>query len=101
MKTYTISQTATMLNVTTVRIHGLLKAGKLELSDEAVKQGNKFVKGVTEESIANLQLARQLGRQGGSRQYIITLDESELADLTEKGFELKPRFVKKVQDDEE
>jgi hypothetical protein len=81
-----------------VRIHGLLKAEKLVLSDEAAKIGNKFVKAITEESIANLQLQRQI-RSIGSRQYIITLSEEEANELSET-YELRPRFEKKVASEE-
>jgi hypothetical protein len=93
MKTFTIAQTAALLNVTTVRVHGLIKANKLVVSDDAIVQNNKFVKSITEESITNLQLSRQ--NKSDRRQYIIELNDDEYSELRES-YELRVRFAKKV-----
>jgi hypothetical protein len=101
MNAYTISATSEMLNVTTVRVHGLIKSGKLVVADEAAKVGNKFVKAITEESIQELMIQRANGQtRSGSRQYIITLEPEQVELLQAEGYELKPRFTKKVKVEE-
>lgn len=91
--TFSISDTATMLNVSTVRVHGLIQAGKLQLAANPIQKGEKFVKAVTAESIEALQQGRQ-ARQEGSRQYILTLTAEQAAKLQDEGYAVKPRFQK-------
>lgn len=92
-KAYSISDTATMLNVSTVRVHGLLADGKLKLAADPIQKGEKFVKAVTVESIQALQASRK-DRAEGSRQYILTLTAEQAEQLKAQGFEVKPRFQK-------
>jgi len=102
MSAQTISGTAKLLNVTTVRVHGLIKSGKLVVADEALKVGNKFVKAITDESIEALIVQRANGQtRNGSRQYIVTLSSEQVDELTTAGYELKPRFTKKAAADVE
>lgn len=93
-QTMTISDAAKELNVTTVRIHGLLSDGKLVLAEQPIKKGEKFVKAVTVESINKYAETRKAGTNG-TRQYILSLDADQVAELEKAGYSLKPRFQKK------
>lgn len=98
MSTMTISQAAAKLNVTTVRVHGLIKDGKLVVSEQPINQGGKFVKGLTVESVEKY-LANRKAQAGsnGTRQYILSLSAEQVAELQAAGYELKARFESKKQ----
>lgn len=96
MAALTIAQTAQKLNVTTVRVHGLIKAGKLQVAEQPVQQGTRFVAAITEASIEKLLADRkERGTSNGSRQYILNLTPEQVEELQAAGYELKARFESK------
>jgi hypothetical protein len=94
-----ISDAAKLLDVTPVRVHGLIKANQL-IKGDPIKVGNKDLSSVTQESIDALIARRAEGRAVGTRQYILTLSAEQVAELEQAGYELRPRFVKKASNDQ-
>lgn len=92
----TISEVAKLLNVTTVRVHGLIASKKLVVSETPKLVGNRYVTTITNDSYSRLIEERKTRSQtSGSRQYIVSLNENELDELKKLGYDLKPRFEKK------
>jgi len=116
MSGHTIKDTADLLGVTTVRVHGLISSGKLKLTAQPLSVQGRFVKAVTDESI-ELFLAERKRRaaevtrnktfkekkaaepRDGRKQYILVLTSGEIAELMEQVPELnlRPRFAKNAR----
>jgi hypothetical protein len=113
---FTIKETSDMLGISTVRVHGLVAAGKLALSEQPLVIAGRFVKAITIDSIAvykqqrkqrdeevarNKQARAEKEKKAaeprdGRKQYILTLSPEEIAELNYQmpGLELRPRFSK-------
>lgn len=112
-RTYTISEAASALNVTTVRIHGLLRDGQLILSETPKQVGGRFVKAITHDSIqeylikrvtrseklAERKAAKMEAQQAAEsrprkegKQYILRLEPDEVAKVEALGIDLRPRY---------
>ena len=92
----TISEVAKLLNVTTVRVHGLIASKKLVVSNEPKQINNRFVTTITNESYTKLIEERKTRSiTNGSRQYVVSLNDEQLNELKKLGYDLKQRFEKK------
>lgn len=102
--TITVKNAAVRLNVTPVRVYGLIKAGTLVKSAEGVTvasvEAYELHRNERAEQIAVNKAARaekSTGERKNSKQYIVELTVEQVEQLAALGFELKPRFVYKAK----
>jgi hypothetical protein len=115
---YTVAETAAILNVTTVRVHGLCQAGKLRRAEEPITRGGRHLMAITAESIEAYHRTREVRSteladrkallaagesrprvaRGLRKQYILELTPAELALISDElpDLAIRPRYTTKV-----
>lgn len=96
-KNMSIKEAAVYMDLTEYRVRRLIHEQRLNTELVPVKEGSKVNKHMIDVESIDVYQATKSRSSDGKVQYIIRLSESEAAELTADGYELRKRFVKKVK----